>query len=73
MPEPMIEGPNPSAEAISEVTGVTFHMNANSQKNWSATTDLGENRLHEYNLLKQQIENGQYDGDGPADVAPVKE
>ena len=30
-------------------------------------------RENEFLLLMQQVEEGRYDGDGPDDVAPVKE
>lgn len=28
-------------------------------------------RLAEFELLKEQIDSGQYDGDGPSDVSPT--
>lgn len=30
-----------------------------------------EEHMLEYDMLEQQIEDGKYDGDGPADVVPV--
>lgn len=31
----------------------------------------GSERMLEYDMLQAQVEDGKYDGDGPADVAPV--
>ncbi len=57
------EGPNPQPM-------ITISTNANT-RDVLPVTDIDENRMQQYDLLQKQIQNGLYDGDGPADVAPI--
>ena len=45
--------------------------NPSANKVMNLTTD--EEHMLEYDMLQQQIENGKYDGNGPADVIPVNQ
>lgn len=62
------EGPN-------QMSFVDISVNPNIRAEFAVACKMGEtvNKLQEYDCLQKQIEDGQYDGDGPADVADPKE
>lgn len=51
------------------IPGVEEAPAANAFMNLAADQE----HMVEYDMLQQQIEDGKYDGDGPADVVPVEQ